>query len=196
MNINHGIILRSFNFAKASHSRQQRKYTCEPYIVHPVSVARLVGEICRDPLLLSACMLHDVLEDTDVKAAELRARFGFEVSEIVESVSDVSRAEDGNRKVRKQKDLSHLKQSGPMAQTLKLADLADNSLTIDIYDRKFAAVFNREAVEIVRELTLADDLLRRAVGEYLSLSLSSRVRIAQQIWQRLRVNWVDFLKLS
>lgn len=55
-------------FARQAHGDQQRKFADEPYIMHPIRVMQLCGEYASDLPVLSAALLHDVLEDTAVMA--------------------------------------------------------------------------------------------------------------------------------
>lgn len=76
--------LRSaFQFAREAHSPQKRK-SGEPYIIHPVNVARIVAEeleLGADPVI--AAFLHDVVEDTSYTIEDIRERFGDEVAFLV-----------------------------------------------------------------------------------------------------------------
>src|SRR5437764_9235722 len=62
----------------------------EEDINHPLAVARLLREDGQPPLLVTAGLLHDVLEDTDVSAAQVRDRFGPEVTRLVEALTQDS----------------------------------------------------------------------------------------------------------
>jgi guanosine-3',5'-bis(diphosphate) 3'-pyrophosphohydrolase len=77
-----GTLLRALEFAAARHRDQRRKDAlASPYINHPIAVAAALwheGEV-RDPVALTAAILHDTIEDTATTAAELAARFGAEV---------------------------------------------------------------------------------------------------------------------
>lgn len=73
----------AFEFAREAHSPQKRK-SGEPYIIHPVSVARIVAEeleLGPDPVI--AAFLHDVVEDTPYTIEDVRERFGDEVAFLV-----------------------------------------------------------------------------------------------------------------
>lgn len=139
-------ILRARSFATKAHEGQTRKYTGEPYIVHPIAVANIVsatmGEDRED--MISAALLHDVVEDTSHTIADIDRVFGSEIAELVDALTDVSRLEDGNRAVRKNLDLIHISQASPDAKTIKLADLIDNSKTIIQYGGGFAPIFMSE----------------------------------------------------
>ena len=73
----------AFEFAREAHSPQKRK-SGEPYIIHPVNVARIVAEeleLGADPVI--AAFLHDVVEDTPYTIDDIRERFGDEVAFLV-----------------------------------------------------------------------------------------------------------------
>ncbi len=87
-------------FAIAAHSAvgQRRKYTNEPYFVHPAEVARIVAEVPGStPEMVAAAWLHDTVEDTGVTYNDIHMNFGPEVAVLVGWLTDVSKPEDGNR---------------------------------------------------------------------------------------------------
>lgn len=137
---------RAYLFAKAAHEsvNQVRKYTGEPYIVHPVAVAELVSAVTEDEDMICAALLHDTIEDTKVEAGDIAAAFGLPVSNLVLEVTDVSKKEDGNREVRKRLDREHIARASVRGKTVKLADLIDNTRTILKYDEEFARTYMRE----------------------------------------------------
>lgn len=137
-------------FADCAHTEigQKRKYTNEPYIVHPRNVAYLVKCIGGSDEMISAAFLHDVLEDVAPKnpffgEEKILQRFGENILELVKWLTDVSK-EQGNREARKKIDRDHIAMAPSEAQTIKLADLIDNSLTICEYDPNFAKVYLKE----------------------------------------------------
>jgi len=146
-------------FAKTAHGEQKRKYTNDPYIVHPVSVANIVASVCFDPDVIAAALLHDVVEDTPVTLSELRAVFGVRIASFVSEVTDVSRPQDGNRAVRKKLDREHLAKASPQAQTIKLADLIDNTKSIVAHDPDFAKVYLQEKRALLEVLTMGHHIL-------------------------------------
>lgn len=149
------------SFARHAHAAvgQARKYTNEPYIVHPIEVAGIVREVTDDPDVIAAALLHDVVEDTLVRLDEIRRRFGERIAGFVDEVTDVSRPQDGNRAQRKKLDREHLAKASPQGQTVKLADLISNSSTILRYDPDFARVYIREKKALLDVLTMGHHLL-------------------------------------
>lgn len=150
-------------FATAAHAAvdQRRKYTNEPYIVHPTEVAAIVAGVPgATPEMIAAAWLHDVVEDTQVTEQVIREEFGDAVADIVMWLTDVSRPEDGNRARRKAIDRAHTAQAPAEAQTVKLADLISNTKTITAYDPEFARVYLEEKRQLLEVLTRGDAGLR------------------------------------
>lgn len=75
-------------FAETAHGDQYRDADGATFLVHPVEVAALLARLGYDDEVVAAAVLHDVLEDTDAQRADLEARFGRRVAELVSLVSD------------------------------------------------------------------------------------------------------------
>jgi (p)ppGpp synthase/HD superfamily hydrolase len=150
------IVLLAEGFGLCAHRNQRRKFEDAPYMVHPIRVATIVHEYTDDPNVIAAAMMHDVLEDTDVTSEEMRRVFGDAITDLVLEVTDVSRPQDGVRKVRKDKDREHLAKSSPDGATIKLADLIDNCIGIAEHDKGFAPVYLREAEALLSVLKHGD----------------------------------------
>lgn len=154
---------RALDFARAAHESidQRRKHTGEPYIVHPIAVAELVKTVPHTPEMIAAALMHDVVEDTPIGLEAIRSEFGDGVATLVDWLTDVSRPSDGNRRIRKRLDLDHLAAAPAEAQTIKFADLIDNSRTISVHDRGFWPVYRREMLDLLYALKRGDEALRR-----------------------------------
>ena len=76
--------------AAEAHGTQLRS-SGDPYVVHPVQVASVLADMGLDRDTLVAAMLHDVLEDTEVPAAEVASRFGAEVITLVDGVTKLGK---------------------------------------------------------------------------------------------------------
>lgn len=103
MSRNQELIERAKEFAIRAHDSigHRRKYTQLPYHVHLVNVADIVSSVTDDPEMIAAAWLHDVVEDTPVSLQDVHSEFGEGVAELVESLTDISRPEDGNRATRR-----------------------------------------------------------------------------------------------
>ena len=150
---------RARRFATRAHDGQVRKYTGEPYIVHPIAVAKLVRSVDLDDEVVAAAFLHDVVEDCAISIEEIAERFGSRVAQFVGEVTNVSRPEDGNRKARKALDRAHLSKASPEGKSIKLADMLDNSQSIIPRDPGFARVYLREMELVLPELSDGNPVL-------------------------------------
>jgi len=149
----HIMVQRAIWFATQAHAGQTRKYTGEPYVNHPVEVMQLVSTVTDDPEILAAAVLHDVVEDTPATIMNIKIGFNRRVAELVDDLTDVSKPEDGNRALRKELDRQHTAKASPDAQTVKLADLISNSLSIIEEDPNFAKVYMKEKALLLEVLT-------------------------------------------
>jgi (p)ppGpp synthase/HD superfamily hydrolase len=152
-------------FATAAHAAvgQLRKYTHEPYIVHPAEVAKIVKTVDHTEAMIAAAWLHDTVEDTGVSIELIRAEFGSEVSDLVGWLTDVSRPDHGNRAARKAVDRAHTAAAPAEAQTIKLCDLISNTRSIVAHDPEFARVYLSEKRALLEVMTKGDPtLLARA----------------------------------
>jgi len=157
-------------FAGAAHAAvgQVRKYTGDPYIVHPSRVRdTLVDAGITNPDVLASALLHDVVEDTHITLDLINTVFGKRVRDIVEALTDVPTVEGGpNRKARKAMDRARIALADADVHTIKAADLIDNTSSIVEFDPKFAKVYLAEKALLLEVLTKADPkLLARAKGE-------------------------------
>lgn len=137
-------LIFAMDFARQMHEGQVRKYTHEPYITHPFAVAGTVSSCAVHVDVITAAFLHDVVEDCGVTLQKLRGIFGPDVAQLVNSVTDVSLPSDGNRFTRKELDRKHLALAHPDAQTIKLADIIDNTKNLAEHDWEFAKVYMNE----------------------------------------------------
>ena len=155
------LVYEARRFAITAHRaiNHTRKYTGDPYEVHLSSVARLVEEAGGSQQMIAAAWLHDVLEDTDTVYGELETVFGREVADLVAEVTDVSRPRDGNRRQRKTLDREHLAKASPHAQTIKLADLINNAISVIEHDSGFARTFMAEMEQLLEVLDSGDHRL-------------------------------------
>lgn len=120
---------------------QRRKYTNEPYIVHPAAVVELVRSVTDNENMLAAAWLHDTVEDTGTTLDDIEQQFGAEVSALVGMLTDSQQPQAKNRAARKVAHFRHTADAAPDAQTIKLADIIDNTRAIVQYDPHFARIY-------------------------------------------------------
>ncbi|WP_327278902.1 MULTISPECIES: HD domain-containing protein [unclassified Streptomyces] len=88
------ILRRAYVLAESSHRGQMRK-SGEPYITHPLAVTLILAELGAETTTLTASLLHDTVEDTEVTLDQVRAEFGDEVCFIVDGVTKVEKIDYG-----------------------------------------------------------------------------------------------------
>ena len=149
------VVTKAAAFAKAAHESidQRRKYSNEPYIVHPQAVAETVATVTDDPATIAAAWLHDVVEDTPISIDEIKTEFGADIAGLVADLTDVSKPTDGNRNERKAIDREHTAKADVRAKTVKLADVINNLNDLVRQDPKFAVTYLAEKELLLKVLT-------------------------------------------
>jgi (p)ppGpp synthase/HD superfamily hydrolase len=156
-------------YAMAAHAsvKQVRKYTGEPYIVHPAEVASIVASVPGStPDMVAAAWLHDVVEDTGCTYTDIHMAFGIDIATLVGWLTDVSKPADGNRAARKAIDRAHSAEAPAEAQTIKLADLISNSRSIMAHDPEFAKTYLEEKRLLLAVMTKGDPGLHAEASKY------------------------------
>jgi (p)ppGpp synthase/HD superfamily hydrolase len=165
------LLSRIRNYAADAHGSQTRKYTKDPYIVHPERVSKTCAEYTEDVSILAAALLHDVLEDTNVTAAQLEAFLNTlmdppkskKIVGMVEELTDLYTKENfpaWNRNKRKRLEAERLKSSSPGAQTVKYADILDNCPEISMFEPEFAKRYCSECLHLLKAMQNGDPRLR------------------------------------
>lgn len=168
------ILEKIIAFADNAHGDQKRKYTPEKYIVHPVRVMETCRKYDNRIEVLAAALLHDVLEDTPVSRQQiveflhtlLPRTVVLKIATLVEELTDVfTKAAFPvlNRKARRSMEAERLQNVSADAQTIKYADIIDNSLDIQIHDPVFGRKYLKELKQILDLATRGNkDLLKVA----------------------------------
>jgi (p)ppGpp synthase/HD superfamily hydrolase len=153
-------------FASLAHFGQVRKYTGDPYIVHPFAVAEIVKDHGFDEDAIIAALLHDVVEDCEVEYSEIHERFGLKVAELVFFLTDPPKSETGgNRAERKAMTIKRFETAPAVAHSIKVADILHNSESIGEFDPDFSKVFFGEVTRLLDSLHRADPRLMKIARE-------------------------------
>lgn len=145
-------------FAATAHQDQERKYTGAPYITHPIAVAEIVRSVHGTAAMQAAALLHDTVEDCSVPIEMVKYEFGDQIAIMVEALTDPPSGD--NRATRKQASLMRLAAANAGVQTIKLADLIDNTSSIVKHDPKFAVTYLAEKQALVDALVRGNADLR------------------------------------
>ena len=185
-------------FGAEAHRGQKRK-TGEPYIAHPVAAAEILAELRLDPDTIVAAILHDVIEDTPIAKAEIAAKFGNSVAEIVDGVTKLDQIKFKNREEAQAE--SFRKMLLAMVRDLrvilvKLADRTHNMRTIGGMPAPRRRAIARETLDIYAPIA-------ERLGLYnLKLELEDlgfralypqRYRVLERTLKRARGNQKEFL---
>jgi GTP diphosphokinase / guanosine-3',5'-bis(diphosphate) 3'-diphosphatase len=125
-------IQRAFAFAERAHEGQTRK-SGEPFVEHPLAVATILAELHLDTTTLTAALLHDTVEDTDVGLVQLEEEFGDEVARIVDGLTKLEKIEFRSREQEQAENVRKMMvaMAGDIRVLLiKLADRLHNMRTL------------------------------------------------------------------
>ena len=152
----------SIKFAVEAHQGQFRKFDKSAYIKHPLSVMGMMTEFTSDESVLSACVLHDTVEDCkDVTLEVIHERFGEIVAGYVFYTTEMSKKSDGDRSFRKEIDRRHYSKGSEFSQNIKLLDMIDNIPTIVLFDPKFSMTYINEKLQLIQVLKKGNMILQK-----------------------------------
>ena len=139
----YGTVCKAFEFANEAHKNVRRR-SGEPYILHPIEVARIVVEdIGLGYKSISAALLHDVVEDTDYTVEDIRNLFGDKIASLVDGLTKIKTVLDNEDRTQKVNIYAESLQAENFKRILltmgddvrvvliKLADRLHNCRTID-----------------------------------------------------------------
>ncbi|QTD37866.1 bifunctional (p)ppGpp synthetase/guanosine-3',5'-bis(diphosphate) 3'-pyrophosphohydrolase [Polaribacter batillariae] len=128
------LIRKAFDIALDAHSKQRRK-TGEPYIYHPIAVAKIVAmEIGLGATSIAAALLHDVVEDTEFTIDDIEQLFGETIARIVNGLTKISRlnkAQDASIQAENFRKMLLTLNDDVRVILIKIADRLHNMQTMD-----------------------------------------------------------------
>lgn len=147
-------IEKAFLFAQKLHDGQYR-VSEEPYIIHPVEVAKILVNLKADSHTIIAAFLHDILEDTDTKPEEIESLFGKDVLTLVQGVTKLGKLQFKSKEERQAENFRRLFIA--MANDiriifLKLADRLHNMRTLNFMAAPKQQKIARETLDIFAPL--------------------------------------------
>ncbi|MBE6033835.1 MAG: bifunctional (p)ppGpp synthetase/guanosine-3',5'-bis(diphosphate) 3'-pyrophosphohydrolase [Clostridiales bacterium] len=148
------LISKAYKKAEEMHEGQLRK-SGEPYLIHPVAVARILAEIGMDENTIVAGLLHDVVEDTPYSKDELKEEFGEEVLLLVDGVTKLSSIVFESKEERQAENLRKMflaMSKDIRVLIIKLADRLHNLRTINYMNENKIIDKCRETLEIYAPL--------------------------------------------
>ncbi|MCP4040804.1 MAG: HD domain-containing protein, partial [Gammaproteobacteria bacterium] len=143
-------IYQSYLFSAEAHNGQHRA-SGEPYIYHPLEVARILADMRLDHQTIIAAVLHDVIEDTEFNKQQITTRFGNNVAELVDGVSKLTQIEFESRTEAQAENFRKMLMA--MTQDIrvilvKLADRLHNMRTLGALPPGKRRIIARETLDI------------------------------------------------
>ena len=144
-------------FSEKAHRKQTRKGSNVPYIVHPLSVAFIVGKLQVDDDVVISALLHDTVEDCETPLSEIKDIFGERVATLVDEVTEKGEGWEE----RKKSVFDKISGMSKDALLIKSADMIHNisDLIVDIKERGDAA-FDKFAVPKEEKMTQCKNVLK------------------------------------
>lgn len=170
-----------FEFVKEKHKDQKRKHTNEPYHTHLYNVAEIVSAYESDCIEIALC--HDLFEDTNCNFNVLykamtdigyERDFSYNVCSCVTELTDKFTKEEYpylNRSKRKKNEAERLSKISAISQSVKYADLIDNTSSIAKYDKDFAKVYLKEKEVILSGMNQGNAMLYKDCKQVLGNAL-------------------------
>ena len=157
------MIVEAFNFANAAHRGIRRK-SGDPYILHPIAVAKIVvNEIGLGVKSVVSALLHDVVEDTDYTVEDIRLRFGDKIASMVDGLTKMKKAgelaKDNSEQAENFKKMLLTLSDDVRVIIIKLADRLHNMRTL-------ASMPQHKQVKIVSETIYLFAPLAHRLGLY------------------------------
>jgi len=143
-------VYRAYLFGAEAHEGQVRR-SGEPYIYHPLEVARILAGMRMDGQSIMAAILHDVIEDTETAKEQLATEFGQDVAELVDGVSKINQIEFSSKEEEQAENFRKMLLA--MARDIrviliKLADRLHNMRTVMALPREKQRRIARETLDI------------------------------------------------
>ena len=144
------MIEKAYNLANEAHKGVCRR-SGEPYICHPLAVARLVLDLGMDSESIAAALLHDVVEDTPTTLDDLTAQFGSEVAQMVDGVTKLTKIQFSNIEELQAENLRKMllaMSRDVRVMIIKLCDRLHNMRTGDAWPEQKRRDKARETMEV------------------------------------------------
>ena len=169
------LVEKAYKFAKKTHEGQFR-VSGEPYIMHPVEVAKILAGLEVDTNTVIAAFLHDILEDTDTKPEKIKELFGDDVLNLVQGVTKLGKLKFKSKEERQAENFRRLfiaMANDIRVIFLKLADRLHNMRTLNFMEESKQKKIAQETLDIFAPLANRLGIYKIKAYVFLRLVLSS-----------------------
>lgn len=143
-------VVEAYNVASEAH-KDQRRFSGEPYIMHPVAVARILFDLGMDYQSLVAALLHDTVEDTTMSLEDISEEFGSEIATLVGGVTKLGKVPLATYKEQQAENIRKMliaMNEDIRVIIIKLADRLHNMRTLEFMKEKKQKEKSLETLEI------------------------------------------------
>ncbi len=156
---------KALTYAVEKYDKLKRKSSKIPYIIHPLRITlilRAVGysEFNEEDLMIAA-IFHDLIEDTEIKSAEIKEKFGEKVALIVE---ELSKPEDKD----KEDWLKNFGRASKEAKVIKMADRIDNLMEMETWSLERKKTYAKQGKIILNKCGDSNEQLAQILKEKIS----------------------------
>ena len=146
------VVERAYSVSEQAHEGQKRK-SGEPYITHPIAVAKILADLGIGPTTIAAALLHDTVEDTDYSLEMLQKDFGDEIALLVDGVTKLDKVKFGeNAQAETVRKMVVSMSKDIRVLVIKLADRLHNARTWGFVEPEKAKKKAQETLEIYAPL--------------------------------------------
>ena len=152
---NKDLINRAFVIAEIAHQNQKRR-SGDPYISHPLEVAKILTEYRLDDSTIITALLHDTIEDTKLTLKEVRGEFGDEIASLVDGLTKIGKLDLFSKEAEQAENFRKLilaMSNDVRVLIVKLADRLHNMRTINYLPEEKQKIIAKETIEVYAPLS-------------------------------------------
>ena len=152
---NKDLINRAFVIAEIAHQNQKRR-SGDPYISHPLEVAKILTEYRLDDSTIITALLHDTIEDTKLTLKEVRSEFGEEIASLVDGLTKIGKLDLFTKEAEQAENFRKLilaMSNDVRVLIVKLADRLHNMRTINFLPEEKQQIIAKETIEVYAPLS-------------------------------------------
>ncbi|MBQ7653506.1 MAG: bifunctional (p)ppGpp synthetase/guanosine-3',5'-bis(diphosphate) 3'-pyrophosphohydrolase [Clostridia bacterium] len=169
---------KAYEIALNAH-RGQKRYSGQPYIIHPVAVASILADLCMDHQSIIAALLHDTVEDTTMTLDDVKKQFGEDVANLVDGVTKLGKVPIGTKDKAEVQAENIRKMLLAMAEDIRV-------MIIKLADR----LHNMRTLEFMREQKRRDKALE-TLEIYAPIAHRLGIRTVKEELEDLAISYLD-----
>lgn len=199
------LIDKAYNLAEGYHKGQLR-FSGDPYVTHPVEVAKILVKLGMDTQCIIAALLHDIVEDTDATIEEIEKEFGKDVALLVDGVTKLGKVPTYSREEAQAENIRKMLMAmneDVRVVIIKLADRLHNMRTLSFMREQkqrdkslevleiYAPIAHRLGIRAIKEeledlaISYLDPFAYKEIGDSLKMRADERTAFLEDIKKRI-----------